>query len=244
MMREHLPPGREESANTVNYTFSNTGPEFPSVVPDKASAWYVGRFVDSRMMEDAIRRIDKCADAAALATETTVTKEYIAATHEMIPNATAAQAAHRNLVAYGGAAFTEEERNMVFAMQDSIGQEHFFADGIQPHTETSMGVTDSSEYSWFAPLSLVHLVLGPGPGWHNWMVAACAGGTHGRKTVDAASRVMAATALDFILDERLLTEARNEHAKRLNGRVYKPILPEGTPVPLTINRDIMGKYRA
>jgi aminobenzoyl-glutamate utilization protein B len=244
MMREHLPPGREKSANTVNYTFSNTGPEFPSVVPDRASAWYVGRFVDSQLMEDAIRRIDKCADAAALATETTVTKEYLAATHEMIPNTTASRAAHRNLVEYGAAEFSEEERNMVFAMQDSIGQEHYFADGIRPHEETSMGVTDSSEYSWFAPLTLVQLALGPGPGWHNWMVTACAGGTHGRKTVEAASRVMAATALDFILDPELLAEARAEHAKRLNGRVYRGILPEGTPVPLTINKDIMGKYRA
>jgi aminobenzoyl-glutamate utilization protein B len=76
------------------------------------------------------------------------------------------------------------------------------------------------------------------------MVTACAGGTHGRKTVEAASRVMAATALDFILDPQLLAEARAEHAKRLNGRVYRRILPEGTPIPLTINKDIMGKYRA
>jgi aminobenzoyl-glutamate utilization protein B len=245
MMREHLPPGKETAANTVNYTFSNTGPEFPSVVPDKASSWYVGRFIDSQMMADAIKRIDKCADAAALATETTVQKEYIAATHEMIPNTVAARTGRKNLLEFGVPEFTEEEREFLYAMQDSAGQERFeIGSDVKPYEETWMSVTDSSEYSWFAPLSLLHVALGPGPGWHNWMVTACAGRSHGVKAVNAAARAVAATAVDFILDARLLAEAREDQKKRLNGRTYAPIFPEGTPVPLSINSVIMEKYRS
>ena len=46
MLREHIPPGQPpDAANTINYTFSETGPEFPSVVPDRATIWFVGRFV-------------------------------------------------------------------------------------------------------------------------------------------------------------------------------------------------------
>lgn len=243
MLREHLPPGKDEVANTINYTFSDTGPEFPSVVPDKATAWYVGRFISSQMMEDAIKRVDKCADAAALATETSVEKEYITATHEMIPNETAAKAGHDNLVAFGIPEFTEGEKLFLYAMQDSIGQERYESSGIKPHAEAWMGVTDSSEYSWFAPLSLLHVYLGPGPGWHNWMVTACSGAPHGVKAVNAAARGMAATAVDFIFDAALLAKAQQEHKQRLNGRSYRPLLPEGTPVPLKINTVAMEKYR-
>lgn len=243
MLREHIQPGREEAANTINYTFSNAGPEFPNVVPDEATSWYIGRFSNSEALGDAIRRVDKCADAAALATETTVEKEYVAATHEMIPNSTASKAAYANLCEYGAPDFTEDEKGFIHAMQDSAGQERWFDNSVKEHGEAWMGVTDSSEYSWFAPLSLVQINLGPGPGWHNWMVTACAGNTHGIKAANAAARVMAATALDFILDEQLLARAKEEHTERLKGRKYTPLLPEGTPIPLTINSAAMRKHR-
>ena len=82
MLREHYEPAASDAANTINYTFSDVGPEFPSVVPDRTTIWVIGRFTTSEQMMDVIKRIDKCAEAGALATETTVEKELITATHE------------------------------------------------------------------------------------------------------------------------------------------------------------------
>jgi aminobenzoyl-glutamate utilization protein B len=45
MLREHILPAAgnmsisHSGAHTINYTFSDTGPEFASVVPDHASLW-------------------------------------------------------------------------------------------------------------------------------------------------------------------------------------------------------------
>ena len=86
MLREHLYPGcPPDAANTINYTFTNTGPEFPSVVPDVTSVWYIGRFTTTEEMLAALERVTKCADAAAMATETTVDREMVTATHHKIP---------------------------------------------------------------------------------------------------------------------------------------------------------------
>ncbi|WP_130864019.1 amidohydrolase [Bacilliculturomica massiliensis] len=244
MLREHLVPGMPGlSFNTLNYTFSETGPEFPSVVPDRATLWVVGRFHSSEMVSEVIGRLDQIAEGAAMATETKVEKEYIAATHELLPNHTMAELVHRNLVEQGDVEFTEEEKEFVMKLQECEGQEPFWSEGIQPVREEDFGVTDSSEYSWFAPTEVLQVRLGPGPGWHNWMVAACAGGSHGEKAVTKAAQVLSASAADLIADPEILKKAREEWKERMTGRVYRSLLPEGTPIPLHVNEETMKRYR-
>ena len=101
LMREHIPPGEPTAANTINYTFSDVGPEYPNVVPDRSTLWCVGRFQTSAQMEPVLAQLKKCAEGAALATETKVIQEFITATHEKIPNAVLSGVMHRNLVALG-----------------------------------------------------------------------------------------------------------------------------------------------
>jgi aminobenzoyl-glutamate utilization protein B len=243
MMREHIDPGNGEYKNTINWTFSDTGPEFASVVPDRATLWCIGRFATSEEASDVIRRVDNCASAAALAMDLTVEKEYLAATHEYIPNLTASKVVYDNLLKLGDVEFTEEEENFVAELQKNEGQEAYKATSIAPFGEDIGGVTDSSEYSWFAPTTFLQIKLGPGPGWHNWMVTSCAGSSHGKKSVTKASQVLGASAIDFIADKTVLEASKKEWEDRLKGRVYRSLLPEGTPVPIDINKEAMEKYR-
>jgi aminobenzoyl-glutamate utilization protein B len=245
LLREHYPPGPSvNAAHTINYTFSDTGPEFASVVPDRATLWCIGRFSTAELVSDIIDRVDKCAEGAALATGTSVRKEYITASHEMIPNETVARVLYGNLTAAGDVAFTEEEKAFVAAMQKEEGQAPFWADGISgPPEYAGIAVTDSAEYSWVAPYGILLLNLGPGPGWHNWMVTACAGGSMGEKTLEKAGLILASSAADFLCDGELLKEAKAEWSGKLAGRNYGSLLPEGSPVPLDINKKNMDKYR-
>lgn len=244
MLREHINPGNGAyAANTINYTFADTGPEFPSVVPDRTTAWYIGRFATSEDLVDVIERIDRCAEAAALATGTTVEKEYITASHEMIANKTVSEVVYRNLVALGNVEFTEKEKEFIDSMQKNEGQKPYFMEGIKPFQDSIMSVSDSSEYSWVAPYAILVMNIGPGPGWHNWMVTACAGGSHGMKAMDKAAQVLAVSAVDIIEDDNILVAAKKEHEERLGGKIYKSLLPEGTPIPLNINKKTMEKYR-
>jgi aminobenzoyl-glutamate utilization protein B len=244
MLREHYPPGTSLSAaHTINYTFSDTGPEFPSVVPDRATLWCIGRFSTAELVKEIIERVDRCAEGAALATDTTVTKEYITASHDMIANETVAQVLYDNLIAAGDVEFTEEEKAFVTVMQKEEGQEPFVPDPIPEPSYRAMAVTDAAEYSWIAPYGIMILNLGPGPGWHNWMVTACAGGSHGEKTLGKAGQILACAAVDFLENPDLLQKAQTEWKEKMKGRVYESLLPEGTPVPLGINKGTMDKYR-
>jgi aminobenzoyl-glutamate utilization protein B len=246
LLREHYPPGPSpNAAHTINYTFSDTGPEFASVVPDRATLWCIGRFSTGELISEIIPRVDKCAEGAALATGTTVTKEYITASHEMLPNETIARVLYDNLIAAGDVAFTEEEKAFVAEMQKEDGQEPYWMGGADVPAPEAMpiAVTDSAEYSWVAPFGILLLNLGPGPGWHNWMVTACAGGSLGEKTLEKAGLVLASSAADFLADGELLQKAKTEWAEKMKGRTYGSLLPAGAPVPLGINKATMDKYR-
>lgn len=72
MFREYMvPEPNPDAAHTINYTFSDTGPEFASVVPDRATLWVIGRFTISEDLTDILPRIVKTAEGAAMMTGTT-----------------------------------------------------------------------------------------------------------------------------------------------------------------------------
>ena len=108
----------------------------------------------------------------------------------------------------------------------------------------STGVSDNSEYSWFAPFVMGWLACAPpGVGWHNWQVNAAANSGLGWKGMLLAVKVLMATGVDLLLHEGLVREAKEELKKRLGGREYRTLLPTDAPVPLEINRQTMEKYR-
>ncbi|HWQ50248.1 MAG TPA: amidohydrolase [Terriglobales bacterium] len=247
LLREHIRPSTlgPEAANTVNYTFSDVGPEFPSVVPDRTTAWYVGRFDQTELMVEVMERIDNCAKGAALATETTVEKELITATHDKIPNKVLAEVMHRNLEEVGAPKFTEEEQAFVKAMQREVGApETGLDEAIWPFGGGSSGVCDTSEYSWDVPYVILWVTMAPaGVGWHNWIVASCAGSPIGKKAMNTAAKIIAATALDLAVSPETVKAARAELDERLAQRNYIAVLPEELAPPVGINKAVMEKYR-
>jgi len=58
-----------------------------------------------------------------------------------------------------------------------------------------------------------------------------------------AAQVLAASAVELILNPEIIAAAKEEFAKRLSGRKYRPIIPEESDPPIDINRKTMEKYR-
>lgn len=247
MMREHIRPSTRglEAANTLNYTFSDVGPEFPSIVPDRSTAWYLGRFDTCELLTEILSRLDKCAEAAAMATETTVETELITATHDKLPNKTLAEVMHKNLEEIGCPEFTADEQNFAKAMQRNAGAvETGLDETIMPFGGGSIVVTDSSEYGWFAPHSIVTIAAAPpGVGWHNWIVTSCAGSSIGKKALNTAAKVLAATAIDAIINPSIIQAAQQELKETLANRQFVKLLPDSVNPPLNINTATMNKYR-
>jgi len=245
-LRENISPGKPPwAANTINYSFPDVGPAFPSVVPDRSTLWCVGRIVTSEEMDYVITRIHKCAKAAAMATETKVEIEIVSGSHERIPNKTVCQVLYNNLQAIGPPQFTEDENNFARKMQKDLGVPETGLDSsIIPFGGDSDGVSDNSEYSWFAPFGMLNIVVGPnGIGWHNWQVTASVGSTIGKKTMDIAAKVLAASGIDLLTNPGIIGEAKKEWNERLKGRVYRSFIPKAVKPPILINREIMDRYR-
>ena len=245
MLREHIYPGSPpDAANTINFTFSAVGPEFPSVVPDKTTAWYVGRFITTDEAIDALRRVTNCAKGAALATETEVETELITMSHHKIPNKVLAEVVHNNFQQIGPPKFTEEEQQLVRKLQEQIGvAQTGLATSILPFSGGHTVVCDTSEYSWNAPYASLWVAMGPeNAGWHHWGVALCAAGSMGRKSMDIAAKVISASAIDLLEEPGLIRRAQEELSERLNGETYKCLLPDNYTPPVHLNEDTMKKY--
>lgn len=247
LLREHIPPSTAglDAANTINYTFSDTGPEFPNVVPDRTTAWYIGRFDRAELMVDVIERIHKCAEAAALATETSVEIELISATHDKLPNKVLAEVMHKNLHEIGTPKFTEEEHQFVKEMQKELGvTETGLDETILPFGGGGSALCDTSEFSWHVPYATGWLTMAPaGVGWHNWIVTCCAGNLIGKKTLNAAAKLIAATAIDVIEQPKIVTAAKQELKDRLEKRTYIELIPAHIQPAIHVNKEAMEKYR-
>lgn len=243
MLREHIIPNGPDAAHTINYTFSDTGPEFANIVPDKASVILYGRFNDLEIAKDVYRRVKLCAMGAAMATETKSSDRLITFTHPKLPNKTLAGIVHRNMEEIGVPEYTEEEQNFVKAMQHESGlKEDGLETGIEPFRHRESIITDASEYSWNAPYATFELAMGPKGGWHNWMVTACAGSSIGKKTLECAAKILIGSAVDIVTNETVLYEAKAEFAKRMEGKTYKSLLPDDYIPPLGCNAAAMHKY--
>ncbi len=244
LLREHIPPGTEHAANTINYTFSNTGPEFPSVVPDKASLWFIGRANTVEILVDMMQRIDNCARGCALATDTTVDMQLVTAIHENIPNTVLAQVLHDNSLALGEMLITEEEQVFAKNMQKNAGNppSGIVQKALTPCTKDG-AVTDISEYSWIAPTSTLWLGTLPGPALHHWVITAASGSSIGKKTLRHVAKILAGSAIDLLTSPELLQKAKAEHAERLQGRQYTCLIPEEIKPPIFMNKEVMEKYK-
>lgn len=245
MLREHMPPGKVDAESTLNYSFPDVGTGFPNVVPDKATIWVIGRLINSQQVEEVMQRVDACAEGAAMATGTTVSREVITATHEKIPNKVISDVMYENFELIGPPDFNEEEIKTAMELQKSCGApETGLKKTLEPVEFRSMSVTDSSEYSWFAPMELALIEMAPvGVGWHNWVVAKCAGGSMGKKAMTTASKLLACTAMEMVRHPELIEAAKEELRSRLGGKTYTPLFDDQTKPAIEINKEAMKPYR-
>jgi aminobenzoyl-glutamate utilization protein B len=54
---------------------------------------------------------------------------------------------------------------------------------------------------------------------------------------------MAGTAIELLLEPKLVAEAKETFAEEIGDTEYRPLLPPDQKPPLELNRDIMERYR-
>ena len=256
-LREHMTPDCR-----VHYSIIDAGGVSPNVVQAKASVLYMVRANKVADSVKLLARVDDIAKGAALMTGTTFERVFIDGTAELVPNFAIEKALYANLEALGLPDYDETDRALAKALkatyagsgvdgikgarEDEAIKKQALAlsgNGTKPindfllplysATTFSPGSTDVGDVSWLTPTSQIETVCWPAgvPG-HSWQIVACGKSGLAKKGMLLAAKVLAATAVDLMTDEKLLSDAKAEFAERTASGYVCPIEPDAVPIAL------------
>jgi aminobenzoyl-glutamate utilization protein B len=233
MMREHIP---QESR--IHYVITEGG-KAPNVVPDFAEVYYYCRHPKRDVVKDLFDRIVKCANGAAMGTETTVEYEVIGGVFDLLPIKVLAKNMYDNLVKVGGVTYSPEEITFGQKLQESFPARNrpniTDAAKIEPFSDESYrsggGSTDVGDVSWAVPtVGLRTATWIPGTAAHSWQAVACGGTDIGIKGMMVAAKTLACSGIDLLLDTKLIQQAKEEWVKARGADFkYVPLLGDRKP---------------
>ncbi len=257
-LREHMP-----SDCRIHYAIIDGGGVSPNVVQSEASVLYMVRSVDVADSVALQARVDKIAEGAAMMTETTYERQFIDGTANTVPNTVLEKLMHENLQYVPLPEYTREELDFaakVYGTYEKNGKlpgmgaqydndiaekvkelvkgcSEGLYDFIMPFysgNEFHPGSTDVGDVSWETPAVQFNTVCfaADAPG-HSWQNVSFGGSTIGDKGTVQASKVLACAAIDLFKKPEILSAAKEEFAKRMEGKEYTCPIPEGA-VPIAI----------
>lgn len=231
MMREHIP-----QETRIHYVIT-AGGKAPNVVPDYAEVFYYVRHPKRDRVVEIFDRVVKAAEGAALGTGTSMKFEVIDGTHDLLLNTTLAEVMQPNLEQVGGILYTDAEKVFAQKLQASfIGNAPPIEDAAKVFPikiETSAGgggSTDVGDVSYVVPtVGLSTATWVPGTPAHSWQAVACGGTEIGSKGMLNASKTMAMTAIDLMMQPTLIQKAKEEFKKQKGDYQYKALLGDRLP---------------
>jgi aminobenzoyl-glutamate utilization protein B len=230
LLREHTP-----DFTRIHHVITSGG-EAPNVVPEFSEAFYYVRHPESSVARGVYRRLELCAQAGAMATETNLEVQYLGGTVEMLPNSALSQVTLTNLRELNDFELNAEEREFAVKIQDTLEEQKSLdslGDVIDQTGQVGRGSTDVADISWVVPTAGFNVACWvPGTSPHTWQACAAGGTTIGRKGMQLAARVMAASAWDLFHSPQTLAAAKAELARRLGDRKYESLMQPGQKPPL------------
>jgi aminobenzoyl-glutamate utilization protein B len=234
-LREHIP-----SNSRIHYIITNGGAA-PNVVPDTAELYLYARNPSSVVLSGVWERILKIGQGAALMTETTVDVREVGGDANVLPNDALAKVAQRNLEEVGGFRYTPEEKHFAEELQRSLpaGEAGELESTTsvrplrRPDPNEAAASTDVGDVSWNVPtIGFRTATFVPGVVPHTWQAAASAGMSIGQKGMIVAAKALAETGADLFSDRRLVSDAKADFQRQMEGKTYQSVIPAGRKPPL------------
>jgi aminobenzoyl-glutamate utilization protein B len=231
LLREHTPDGTR-----LHHTVT-AGGGAANVVPEFAEGFFYVRHPKAETVAELYPRLLKCAQGAALATETKLEVAHLGGKMELLPNDTLAKVNKANLTALNDLKYDAEEMKFAVRIRETITDKlpplEDIARVFDSSGKTGMGSTDVGDVSWLVPTAgFTAACWVPGTPGHSWQAVACGGTTIGKKGMVLAAKTLAASAWDLYHDPQLIVDAKAEFKKRIGDRKYVPILEKDQPPPL------------
>ena len=223
-LREHIPE------NTRIHMVVREGGDAPNVVPAYARAWYYVRGKSRAEVDEIRERLIKCARGAALATDTKMKWQRIAACYHRCENEAMENVVAENLKLFGGPKATPADKRR--AKRLKLKGE--FAGGVESKRDAQgRGSTDEDNVSWLAPLGGFGIAcVARGTSSHHRDYDAQTTLPFAVRGMLQAAKVFAGCVLDLVTDSRKLGAAKREFRKRTRGFRYDPLLNKAQKVPI------------
>ncbi len=220
MLREHVP-----QETRIHYVITRGG-EAPNVVPAFAEVFYYTRNPKVENVKEIFNRVVKCAEGAALGTETTMEYEVIHGLYNLLPNETLSKIMHDNLSKVGGVNYDSEEEAFANEILKTYDGDYSLdiARSIRPFDNsprTGAGSTDVGDVSWAVPTAGLRTATWvPGTSAHTWQAVAAGGTSIGIKGMMVAAKTLAMTAMD-IFNNPDVTEIAKQELLQQRGADFK-----------------------
>lgn len=243
--REHLRPEQRSHSVITN------GGDQPNVVPSEAAVWYFVREMDQEHIQENYDILNRIAEAAAMMTDTTVSREVIGTAYPRHFNKPMAEAAYENILQVGLPEWSEDDQNLAKAVQREVGSEpqglitELAELGTPPEEPKSGGSDDIGDVSWVVPTITIRFPANmPGLPGHHWANAVTMATPIAHKGVVAGAKVVAMTALDLLLDPDLLTEAKTYFEEvQTAEHQYTPFITADDQPAIHKNEELMARFR-
>jgi aminobenzoyl-glutamate utilization protein B len=241
-LREHLRPTyRAHRAITA-------GGIQPNIIPDYGQIWWFVRDATMVAAKETFDKLNRIASGAALMTGTTYEYQIDAAGWPQLGLKSIAEVIQANIDSVGMPHWSDEEQEFARKFQTALGA-RVVGLNTKPTALGERGQSassnDNGDVTWVVPSATLNFPASvPGISFHNWQAAVTPTSTMAHKGMVSASKVLAATILDFLTKPELVQQARVEVEKATTETKYFPVLPPDAKPPLDLNRETMEHYRA
>ncbi|MFY0688776.1 MAG: amidohydrolase [Cyclobacteriaceae bacterium] len=230
MLREHVP-----EATRIHYVITKGG-EAPNVVPAFAEVFYYVRNPEVSNVKTIFEKVVKCAEGAALGTNTEMKYEVIHGLYNLLPNETLSEIMYKNLQEVGGVEYSSDDVQFGEKILATYSGDYALssANEIQPYmiqSGKSFGSTDVGDVSWAVPTAGMSAATWvPGTSAHTWQAVAAGGTSIGTKGMMVAAKTIALSAIDIFKTPEVTDKAKSELADR-QGKdfVYEALIGDREP---------------
>jgi len=246
--REHLPLSQR-----THYVISNGGGQ-PNIVPGVASVWYYFRNVTFDSVKELYDIGNKTADAAAMATDTTVEHKLLGTAAPNYGNKPMADLAQANIAAVGMPKWTADDQAFAKLVQETQKRKvEPLKDKVTPlkteqqedRVPTGGGSDDIGDIMWTVPTITIRYPSNiPNMIGHNVTSAMAMATPIAHKGTVAGAKAVALTVLDLMMTPEELTKAKSFFdSDQQKYDHYKPFLSASDVPAIHVNDDYMRTYR-
>jgi aminobenzoyl-glutamate utilization protein B len=231
MMREPVEPDAR-----IHYAITN-GSMAPNVVPAKAEVYYIVRHPEVKEVIRLFERVKKCAQGAAIGTETEVSEEIVSGYYNILINETLSNLMFNKLSKIGGVAYSPQEKAFAeelissFPPADYKPEDALKIEKFRVEERGGPASSDVGDVSWVTPTaSIATATWVPGTVAHSWQAVASGGSSIGVSGMLVAAKTMAISAMELFTNPDMLQKAKEEKLKRTGSDFkYKSLVGDRLP---------------